>query len=107
MKKYSKTRRGHGKSKISDKSKMNNNNKSELTIVGTNACGLNSKCESLSRLIKVLTPSLLLIQESRCRIKGQFLFDGYTVLEKIRDSSNGGGLLTTVNSSLKPVLLDC
>ena len=48
----------------------------DLSIVGSNAAGLISKKDSLLSLIDLLLPSIITIQESKCKKNGLFKVDG-------------------------------
>ena len=74
-----------------------------MFILGANAAGLLNKLESFYRNISTFNPGVVFIQESKSKRKGKIKLDNYTIFEKIRKQTNGGGLLTAVHSSLKPV----
>ena len=66
----------------------------KLSIMGTNAAGINCKKESLLKTIKHFNPSIITIQESKNTKPGTIKMPGYQVFEKIRNEKGGGGLLT-------------
>ena len=74
-----------------------------MFVLGANAAGLLNKLESFYRNISIFNPGVIFIQESKARRKGKIKLNNYTIFEKIRKQNNGGGLLTAVHSSLKPV----
>ena len=74
-----------------------------MFVLGANAAGLLNKLESFYRNISTFNPGVIFIQESKARRKGKIKLNNYTIFEKIRKQNNGGGLLTAVHSSLKPV----
>ena len=83
----------------------NKRNKS-IVIMGTNANGIKSKKESLFSLINLLQPSIITIQESFMKKPGQIKIPGYQIFEKVRETKNGGGLLSAITEDLEPVLVD-
>ena len=91
------------------RSKKNRRNKSsklvKFSIMDTNAAGLKAKKDSLKENIKLFNlPSVITIQETKNRKCANFKLENYQIFEKIR-SGFGGGLLTAVNTSLEPVLI--
>ena len=74
-----------------------------MFILGANAAGLFNKLESLYRNISTFNPMVVFIQESKAKRKNKLKLNDYTIFEKVRKHSNGGGLLTAIHSSLKPV----
>ena len=81
---HSKSRRGYGR-----KNKKFTCNSQSLTVVGTNAAGLNSKKESLFSLVNTLKPSILTIQETKCLFYGSIKIPGYEVIEHLRKDRLG------------------
>ena len=74
-----------------------------MNILGNNAAGLLNKLDSFFLLIKKFQPGVFFIQESKCKRKNKISHPDYIVFEHVRKSSGGGGLLTAVHKSLKPV----
>ena len=75
--------------------------------MGTNAAGLKAKKDSLIENIRLFErPSVITIQETKFRKMGTLKIENYEVFEKIRMGSYGGGLLTAVDKSLEPVLIE-
>ena len=74
-----------------------------MYILGANAAGLFNKLESFYRNISLFKPGVFFIQESKARQKNKIKLDDYVIFEHIRNLSAGGGLLTAVHKSLKPV----
>ena len=72
--------------------------------MGTNAAGQKAKKDSLMENIKLFSPSVITIQETKFRKPGHLKLENYQTFEKIR-TGFGGGLLTAVDKSLKPVLI--
>ena len=98
--KPSKTRRGYGRKKA----KFNVKSQT-LTVVGTNAGGLNLKRESLFSLINQLRPSIITIQETKFMFYGSLKIPGYEIFENLRKDNMGGGLLTAALVDLNPVVI--
>ena len=74
-----------------------------MYIIGANAAGLFNKLDSFDRNVSLFNPGVIFVQESKARRKNMLKMNDYTVFELIRKDSNGGGLLTAVHKSLKPV----
>ena len=74
-----------------------------MFILGANSAGLFNKKESFLRNISLFKPGVFFIQESKARIKNKFAINDYITFEHIRKNVGGGGLLTAVHKSLKPV----
>ena len=66
------TRRGYG-----GKRGENGNFQVNLSLLGNNINGLNSKIDSLSSNLVFFSPSILTIQETKLRIKGSITLNGY------------------------------
>ena len=99
---FLKTKRGKRKSiKRNDKNLIKNEKK--MYILGANAAGLFNKLESFNRNISLFKPGVFFIQESKARQKNKIKLNDYVIFEHIRNLSAGGGLLTAVHKSLKPV----
>jgi len=96
-----KTRRGFGTKNLRNKTFETHS----LTLVGTNANGLNPKRQSLFRIINRFRPSIITIQETMLSYYGLIKLPGYQVFENLREESKGGGLLTAVVLELNPVLI--
>ena len=74
-----------------------------MYILGANSAGLFNKLESFYRNISLFKPGVFFIQETKARQKNKVKLDEYVIFEHIRNLSAGGGLLTAVHKSLKPV----
>ena len=101
LQKLSVTRRGKKRKKV-NKGVLEN-----LSVLGTNANGLKAKKQSLLNTMKHFEyPSIVLIQETKLRQKGQIKLDqyGYEIFESPR-AGMGGGLLTAVRYELNPVVV--
>ena len=96
-KKKKEIRRGKGFSKKCT-------NKS-FKIIGNNAAGLKAKKDSFENIMKVFSPGVAIIQETKLYINGTMCFNNYSCFEKVRGQSEGGGLMTLVHNSLNPVLI--
>ena len=77
-----------------------------MFILGANAAGLINKKESFLQNISLFNPGVFFIQESKARIKNKIALNDYTIFEVIRKNLGGGGLLTAVHKSLKPVSIN-
>ena len=91
------------------RSKKNRRNKSsnlvKFSIMGTNAAGLKAKLHSFRENIKLFSfPSVITVQETKYRKCANFKLENYQIFEKVRPGF-GGGLLTAINKSLDPVLI--
>ena len=78
-----------------------------MFILGANAAGLFNKKESFMRNISLFNPAVFFIQESKARVKNKIMLNDYIIFELLRNNSGGGGLLTAVHKSLKPVSINC
>ena len=74
-----------------------------MFILGTNSAGLLNKKESFLRNISLFNPGVYFIQESKARMKNKIVLKDYITFELLRKNTGGGGLLTAVHKSLKPV----
>ena len=77
----------------------------KFSIIGTNANGLKSKLDSLNYVITELKPAVIFIQETKVNIKGEVDLPGYEVHELPRTNSDGGSLLTAIDSKLDSVIV--
>ena len=73
--------------------------------MGNNSAGLNGKIESFKNLLEMLHPGVCMVQETKIYKKGTHKFENYCVFEKIRDTNEGGGLMTIVHNNLQPALI--
>ena len=85
----------------------NNNKCSNLTIIGNNCAGLTGKLKSLKRIIQKFTPAGIMLQETKFKKLGQLKLAEYEVFEKLRETNEGGGLMTIMHENLNPVLIPC
>ena len=74
-----------------------------MFILGANAAGLFNKKESLLRNISLFKPGVVFVQETKARRKNKLMLNEYITCELIRKENGGGGLLTAIHKSLKPV----
>ena len=103
-KKLNKRRTKRGKRKSVKRKYQNINEKEKkMYILGANAAGLFNKLESFYRNISLFKPGVFFIQESKARQKNKIKLNDYVIFEQIRNLSGGGGLLTAVHKSMKPV----
>ena len=96
----SKTRRSY--SRLS--SNYRNKHK-QLTLIGTNSAGLNSKRESLFHLVNTLNPSVITIQETKFNHYRTLKIPDYEIFEQLRGDKMGGGLFTAILVKLNPHLI--
>ena len=74
--------------------------------MGTNSAGLKAKKDSLLENMKLFGyPSVITVQETKLRKCGSIKLENYQIFEKNRPGF-GGGLLTAVDQSLEPVLIE-
>ena len=57
-----KIRRGRGESK-----NVNNSKNTNLTIVGNNTAGLTGKLDSLKKVVQVVSPGVVMLQETKLK----------------------------------------
>ena len=92
-----------GKRKSKSKLKQGKSNENKMFILGGNSAGLVNKRESFLRNISLFKPVAYFIQESKVSRMNKIMIDDYAIFELIRTNTAGGGLLTAVHKSLKPV----
>ena len=74
--------------------------------VGNNIAGARSKWASVKRWIRIKSPSILSLQETKFQIAGKHKLDGYISYEHLRTQKTaGGGLLLAVKTELNPALV--
>ena len=64
-----------------------------------------SKKDSFLNLVNKLKPGVSMLQETKLYRKGTFKLENYCVFEKIRETNEGGGLMTIIHENLEPVLI--
>ena len=74
-----------------------------MYILGSNSAGLLNKSESFQRTIDKFNCGVFFVQETKVRRKNQIKIKDYIMFEHMRKDKGGGGLLTAVHKSLKPV----
>ena len=84
---------------------INKKSVKNLIILGNNASGLKGKFDSFNSLIKLLSPGVTMVQETKLYRKGTYKLENYCIFEKIRGENEGGGLMTIVHENLEPVLI--
>ena len=97
MKKKKKTRRGRGGNK-----KCKN---ISLKIVGNNCAGLKGKEDSFENLLKIFSPAIVMLQETKLYKRGTMKFSEFECFEKLRNDNEGGGLMTLVHKNFNKVLI--
>ena len=95
-----KVRRGRGNSQ-----KVNNVKNINLTILGNNSAGMTGKLESLKRAIGVFNPWVIMLQETKLKRQGLIKLKDFVVFEKLRENTEGGGLMSVIHENLKPILI--
>ena len=83
----------------------NKSSNTKLTIIGNNSAGLKGKLDSFKNLVKMLKPSVVMLQETKLYRKGTVLLDNFCIFEKVRETNEGGGLMTIIHESLEPVFI--
>ena len=74
--------------------------------VGNNIAGASSKWPSVKRWIRMKSPSILTLQETKFQVAGNHKIDGYNVYEHLRsEKTAGGGILMAVVTDLNPALI--
>ena len=77
--------------------------------MGNNVRGIRSKSATFSDSVRVLQPSVFLLQETLLKRKGYFSklknLAGYEVFELLRTNSGGGGLAIGVKEHFNPCLI--
>lgn len=74
-----------------------------MTIIGNNIAAINGKKESVIDVINSIKPTVVLLQETKVYKSGSFKLNNYCTFESLRDSNEGGGLMTIIHESLNPV----
>ena len=73
--------------------------------VGNNVAGAASKWASIRRLVRVKSPAIVSLQETKFQVSGKHKLEGYIVYEHLRKQKTaGGGILLAVNKDLNPAL---
>ena len=90
-----KIRRGSGFNKKSSFQKY--------VILGNNIASFTGKKNSFVANIESLNASVVMLQETKLYRKGQVRIENYDVYENVRNSGEGGGLLTLVHENLNSV----
>ena len=72
-------------------------------ILGNNIASFTGKKNSFMANIELLKPSVVMLQETKIYRKGQVRIENYDVYENLRNSGEGGGLLTLVHENLNSV----
>ena len=69
--------------------------------IGNNIAGAQSKWATLKRLIRIKSPAILTLQETKFQIAGKHRLDGYVVYEHLRtEKTAGGGILMAIMQEL-------
>ena len=74
--------------------------------VGNNIAGAKSKWASVERWIRIKSPSILSLQETKFQVFGKHKFPGYITYEHLRsEKTAGGGILLAIVKDLSPALV--
>ena len=76
-----------------------------MKIVGNNCAGLQGKKESFESLLKILSPAIVMLQETKLYRRGTLKFEQLECFEKIRSDKKGGGLMTLIHKNFEPVVI--
>ena len=76
-----------------------------MKIMGNNCAGLKGKKESFENFLKVMCPSVAMLQETKLYRKGTMQFENCSCFEKVRGDKEGGGLMTLVHKNLDPIFI--
>ena len=76
-----------------------------MKIVGNNCAGLKGKKESFESLLKILSPAIVMLQETKLYRRGTLKFEQFECFEKIRSDKKGGGLMTLIHKNFEPVVI--
>ena len=76
-----------------------------LTILGNNSAGLKAKLFSFENLVKLLNPAVFMVQETKLYRKGTIQLENFCIFEQLRETNEGGGLMTIVHKNLQPALI--
>ena len=68
-------------------------------IVGKNCSGLNGKKESFESLLKLFSPAVVMLQETKLYKRGTLKFEQFKCFEKIRSDKKGGGLMKLIHKT--------
>ena len=66
---------------------------------------MQAKKDSFENLIKMFSPGVVMIQETKFYKRGTINFENFISFEKVRGQGEGGGLLTLVHKSFDPVMI--
>jgi exonuclease III len=73
--------------------------------MGNNSAGMTGKLESLKRAIEVFNPGVIMLQETKLKRQGLIKLKDFVVFEKLRENTEGGGLMSVIHENLKPILI--
>ena len=74
--------------------------------VGNNVAGATSKWAAIKRLVRVKSPAIVSLQETKFQVSGKHKLDGYIIYEHLRTHKTaGGGILLAVVKDLNPALV--
>ena len=74
--------------------------------VGNNIAGARSKWASVRRWVRIKSPSILSLQETKFQVVGKHNLDGYVTYEHLRtEKTAGGGIYMAISKDLSPALV--
>ena len=74
--------------------------------LGNNIAGARSKWASVQRWVRLKSPSILSLQETKFQVAGKHSLNGYICYEHLRkEKTNGGGLFMALKTELSPALV--
>ena len=103
--KTSKPQKNYKTFKPHKNSKTIKNKNHNISILSTNAAGLNNKISDLKDKITYFKSSIFAIQETHFTKKGRFKLNNFHIFEAIRKSKLKGGTMIGINVALQPVLV--
>ena len=80
--------------------------KTSFCWIGNNIAGARSKWALVKRWIRMKSPAILTLQETKFQVAGRHKIDGYIVYEHLRsEKTAGGGILMAIVKDLNPALV--
>ena len=64
-----------------------------LKIIGNNCAGLKGKINSFENLLKMFSPAIVMLQETKLYRRGTLKFENFQCFGKLRGEKEGGGLM--------------
>ena len=76
-----------------------------LKIIGNNCAGFKGKKNSFENLLKIFSPGIVMLQETKLYKRGTMKFEEFQCFEKVRCDKEGGGLMTLIHKNFNPVII--